>query len=488
MVDFVRILKKTIDAQSNVTSQVRERIYKRAFETLEHQFTVATISQKVADEQRQVLQNAIAIVEEEYLAVEKEQFFSKIGWKSAGQNEDGKSTQDSVLVQNDNLPVLVTEEKWEAYVVNLKDNKESNGPSTFATPDAELVNMDSYPDSRRIEENVIEDPGFAPAVQIDSSHVVSHIFSQALRRANRSSMQKRVIVGMSAFASFIILIVCICFVGRRVFVSSHHQLSRQSVQISNASPEVFSVNRKLTQRLLEDGSEVDVGLDQTGGSLNREKASTVIAANLQPIEQLGEAVFYRARTDYDSEKVATGSVRWSLVKELQDATAQEELAIRGDITIPDEGLLLRLILRRNTDSSFPAAYVMDVIFILSDKFSGKAITDVQALTFKASEQSIGQSLRRVVPAKIDDNFFLIALSGNHPFLGRNLQLMRELNWIRLTLIDKSGRVNELTFAKGPMGESIFNEAIEQWLTRSEKSRVSNRKKVVSEGQNKTTGR
>ncbi|MDD9330797.1 MAG: hypothetical protein PV353_10605, partial [Bartonella sp.] len=64
MVDFVGILKKTINAQSNVTPQVRKRVYKRAIETLEHQFVAATIPQAMADKQRKILQSAIATVEE----------------------------------------------------------------------------------------------------------------------------------------------------------------------------------------------------------------------------------------------------------------------------------------------------------------------------------------------------------------------------------------------------------------------------------------
>ncbi|WP_413154344.1 hypothetical protein [Bartonella sp. cb54] len=466
MIDFVKILKKAISAQSNVTSQVRERIYKRAIETLEHQFIAATIPQAMADEQRQILQSAITTVEEEYLAIEKELLSSGVRWKSTGTVEGDKNI-DFVLPQGDDVSVVIAEKKQEFFVTNSKNNRASDALSTSDIPDAEPVNMDAYLASQHIDKNTLKDSAVASAAQVDNLHVVSHIFSQALRRANRSSMQKRVMVGVAVCTSFIILTIGVCFVFGRVFVSSDYQLSEENFRASHTIPHALSVNRKLTQRLLEDGSEIDTSLDKIADSLNKGGTSTVVSPNLQPIDQLGEAVLYQTRTNHDAEKVATGRVRWSLIKGARIKGELEESAIQGDITIPDEGLSLRLILRRNTDLSFPAAYIMDFIFTLSDKFSGQAISNVQALTFKASEQSIGQTLTRTVMAKIKDDFFLMALSANHPFLSRNLQIMQELDWIRLVLIDKNGRVNELTFTKGSIGKAIFNKVIGQWLAQSD---------------------
>ncbi|WP_409361607.1 hypothetical protein ACRPOS_001260 [Bartonella heixiaziensis] len=470
MVDFVGILKKAINAQNNITPQVRKRIYQRAVETLEHQFIAATIPQVIADEQRKVLQSAIATVEEEYLAVEKKLLSSVIGWSSTGIAEDEKHTQSFILPLGNETSVVKTEGR-QSSVESLKDDGAAGELSVSGVPDAELVSMEAYLSSQHVDNNTLKASPLASSAQGDNTHIVSHIFSQALRRANRSSTQKRIVISAAVVASFITLVIGIFFVCERVFVSSDHQLSGENIQVSHALPRTLSVNRKLTKRLLEDGSEIDVGLDQTAGSSNEERTSTIVASNLQSSEQLGEAVFYQARTDYDAEKVATGSARWTLIKESRGKGSPEESAIQGDITIPDEGLSLRLILRRNTDLSFPAAYIMDLIFILSDKFSGQSISNVQALTFKASEQSIGQALTRAVAAKIHDDFFLVALSGNHPFLNRNLQLMRELDWVRLVLTDKNGRINELTFAKGAKGESIFNEVIGQWLAKSEKPTV-----------------
>ncbi|WP_273756888.1 hypothetical protein [Bartonella sp. MM73XJBT] len=475
MVDFVGILKKAINAQNNVTPQVRKQIYKRAIETLEHQFVVTTIPQAMADEQRQILQNAIAIVEEEYLAIEKKRLSSVIGWIPKDTAEDDKNIQNSRSPQGNAFSERETEER-QSSVTSSKNNKVFNEPCVSGIPDAEPINMKDYLASQHVDGEILKISPLSPSSQRDNPHIVSYIFSQAVRRANQSSMKKRIMISVAVVASLIILTVGIFFVGKRIFISNNHQLPRENLQVSHALPKALSITKKLTKRLLEDGSEIDVGLDQTADTVNEEGISKVVTSNLQSVEQSGEAIFYQARTNYDIEKVATGSVRWTLIKESHGKSTPEESAIQGDITIPDEGLSLRLILRRNTDVSFPAAYTIDLIFIPSDKFSGQAISNVQALTFKASEHSIGQALARTISTKIGDDFFLVALSGNRLFLDRNLQLMRELDWIRLILTDKNGRINELTFAKGPTGEAIFNEVIGQWLSQSDKLTVLGQKK------------
>ncbi|WP_273760474.1 hypothetical protein [Bartonella sp. ML70XJBT.G] len=480
MVDFVGILKKAINAQNNVTPQVRKRVYKRAIETLEHQFVATTIPPAMADEQRQILQSAIAIVEEEYLAVEKKQLSSVIGWSPADITEDDKNTQNSTSPQGNAFSERETEER-QSSVTSSKNNKVFNESSASGISDAEPINMKDYLASQYVDGEILKITPLAPSLQGDNPHIVSHIFSQAVRRANQSSMKKRIVISATVVASLIIITVGIFFVGERIFISNNHQLPRENLQVSHALPKALSITKKLTKRLLEDGSEIDVGLDQTADTVNEEGTSKVVTGNLQLVEQSGEAIFYQARTNYDVEKVATGSARWTHIKEADGKGALEESAIQGDITIPDEGLSLRLILRRNTDISLPAAYTIDLIFIPSDKFSGQAISNVQALTFKASEHSIGQTLARTVSTKIGDDFFLVALSGDRPFLDQNLQLMRELDWVRLILTDKNGRINELTFAKGPKGESIFNEVIGQWLTQSDKLTVLGQKNKTSRG-------
>ncbi|MCZ2203312.1 hypothetical protein [Bartonella sp. A05] len=476
MVDFVKILKKAINAKNNSTSQSREQIYERAVETLEHKLVEAEISKAVANAQRQALKRAIITVEEEYEIVEKGRLFSLVGWKQSCVENGDENKQSFTLSQDNGVSVLVREKEQESSGTSLIDNEIVNKSSIYSrVPNAEPVNMDvsSGADAHQaIQKNKSESEALASALQTDGSHIVARIFSQTVQRAPRPSMQKRIMIGFAVFVSCILFFSGIFFVGEYISVLNNNQQQGEEVQVVGAVPKAVVANRKLTKRLLEDGSEIDVGPSEEVKVPKEEEVSNGVAINnVKPVERLGEAILYKMRTDYDTEKVATGNVQWSLVRESSAKGGLEELVVRGDITIPDEGLSLRLTLQRNTDVSLPAAYIIDLIFILSDKFSGQSISNIKTLTFKASEQSIGHALTRTVAAKIDDNFFLFALSGNHPFLDRNLQLMRKLDWIRLVMTDKNGRVNELTFAKGPRGQAIFNEVIGQWQAQTDKQAV-----------------
>ncbi|ENN91961.1 hypothetical protein [Bartonella bovis] len=475
MVDFVGILKKKIDAQNNITPQLRERIYKQAFEILEHKFVKIKMPKKMADAQRQALQSAITAIEEEYLTAEKELLSSIMGWDFTGKDDDNESTQQSILSQNNDTLVVVTEEKRQQLSVRGRKSKKALDKISVESnmSNTESVNVDTTltPCSHKIHSNVKKNILKETALQIDTSHVVSHIFAQALRRAKRPIVRKRILIGIAIFIIFFILLISVFFVGEYMFGSYNNQIQEANIQFHGSQKE-GQTNQKLMQRLLEDGSEVDTtGSIEKTEFLSEKEALTIVSTDSKTIEHPGEAIFYKIYADHDSEKVITGNAWWSLIKEASIKNAPEELAIRGNINIPSEGLLLQLTLRRNIDPSFPAAYIMDLVFITTDKFSSQAIHDIKELTFKANKQSIGQPLERAPIAKIDDDFFLVALSNSYPFLNQNLQMIRELDWIHLVISDKNGHMHELTFTKGPTGKAIFNEVIEQWLAQTAKPTI-----------------
>ncbi|AQX19261.1 hypothetical protein [Bartonella sp. WD16.2] len=476
MVDFVGILKKKIDAQNNITPQLRERIYKQAFEILENKFLEIKMPKKMADAQRQALQSAIMTIEEEYLTAEKELLSSVMGWDLIGKDNNNENIQESILSQNNDASAIVTKrEKGQQLSVSGRNSKKTldklSVESNISNGEHAYIDTSLAPCSRKVHSNIKKSALKSAALQTDTSHVVSHIFAQALRRANRSIIKKRILIGIAIFIGFFILLIGVFFVGEYMFASYNNQIQEANIQASNGSQKDGQISQKLTQRLLEDGSEVDTSSIEKTEFLSEEETSTIVAADSEAIEHPGEAIFYKTRTDHASEKVVTGNAWWSLIKEVSVKNAPEELAIRGDINIPSEGLLLQLTLRRNIDPSFPTAYIMDLVFMTTDKFSGQAIHDIKELTFKESKQSIGQPLKRTSVAKIDDDFFLFALSNSHPFLDQNLQIIRKLDWIHLVISDKNGHMSELAFEKGPTGKAIFNEVIEKWLTQTAKQTI-----------------
>lgn len=526
MADFAGLLKKTIEAQTNPTPQLRERVYARARETVERKLAATAVPQKVVREQLQALEDAIKSVEAEYLRVEHS-LLSTISTQNsnaaglgnnAGRNAANqppvppqspekkydplKSSQTQITGNQS-----VTSRQPDSRVAPL--NKQSAGAAQSAkpsqmsdaknasslslsnkvdqksygsrqvtasvkkVPDAEPVNMDNILEAeRQFARDQRSREAQATRVLASQSQgndydIVSDIFVQAAKRTERKAARKKalIIAGVSTVVALVVF---------AVLFSAWHFLSGRDHRNETPVPAAATDGAeqtviKLTQRLMPDGSEVDVGPAQGNTKTTEEGTSTAAGTPAKaPDEQPGEAVFYQARTDDKPEKVETGSVEWSLVKEDANSDHAGELAIRGTVTIPDEKLSLRLTLRRNTDSSLPAAYLLEMIFIVPDNFEGKAIDNVHELTFKDSEQSPGQQLAGTIEAKIDDDFFLFALSGANPFHDRNLQLMKQLNWIRVVVTDKNKRVSELTFSKGANGEKVFQQVIDQWMSASKK--------------------
>ena len=371
--------------------------------------------------------------------------------------------------------------------LNSDDAFSTNSVKVKKVPDAEPVNMEDIiaAEKEAEKEQAEKEQQSAKALgnnqQTGDYDIVSDIFVQAAKRTERRAARKRaIVIGLSSAVVVIVVVGVLLTAWSFLSGKNKSHEAENHIAESNANEQP---KEKFTQRLLADGSEVDEGPAKTAikpGEGTSTSAGTTGAAN--PQEQPGEATFYQARTDQQDEKVETGSVQWSVVKDKATAQHPEEIAVRGNVTIPDEKLSLRLTLRRNTDPSLPAAYLIEAIFIVPDDFEGKAIDNVHELTFKDSEQAPGQQLTGTVEAKIDDDFFLFALSGANPFRDRNLQLMKQLGWIRLVITDKNKRVSELTFSKGPNGEAIFNQVIDSWLNQNNKPTLYDEKQS-SDGSN-----
>ena len=528
MADFAGLLKKAIEAQTNPTPQLRERVYARARETVERKLAATAVPQTVVHEQLQALEDAIKSVEAEYLTTEHS-LLSTISAQNSNAAGLGDNTGRNAANQSPvNRQPEMQEEKYDPLrssqsqinknqsVTSRQFDSQIASPNKQAAGAAQSIKPSQMPDAKNVsslsQSNKVDQKSYgshqgtapvknipdAEPVNMDSileaEHqfardqrskeaqatkvlaspsqgndydIVSDIFVQAAKRTERKAARKKALI-IAGVLTVVALVVFAVLFSAWHFLSSRDHRNETPVPAA-ATDSAEQTVEKLTQRLMPDGSEVDVGPAQGNTKTTEEGTSTAAGTPAKaPDEQPGEAVFYQARTDDKPEKVVTGNVEWSLVKEDANSDHAGELAIRGTVTIPDEKLSLRMTLRRNTDASLPAAYLLEMIFIVPDNFEGKAIDNVHELTFKDSEQSLGQQLAGTIEAKIDDDFFLFALSGANPFHDRNLQLMKQLNWIRVVITDKNKRVSELTFSKGANGEKIFRQVIDQWMSASKK--------------------
>ncbi|UXN05823.1 hypothetical protein [Bartonella sp. HY761] len=224
---------------------------------------------------------------------------------------------------------------------------------------------------------------------------------------------------------------------------------------------------KITTRLLPDGREVTAGLSQSGADTGSEGTSLSQATSIA--QRSSVAKFYERSTSILPATASPGMVDWKLIRNKGKDNGPDELAIRGDIIIPEKDLSARITIRRNDDPSIRADFLIDMIFIVPENFDGGSVADIGRVLFKAAENSTGQELSGMLPVKVDQNFFIIAVSSNASGSNRNLNLdvMRQFRWIAMPVIYENGRVGEFVIDKGDFGDNIFKQVIDDWIAKGQ---------------------
>lgn len=246
---------------------------------------------------------------------------------------------------------------------------------------------------------------------------------------------------------------------------------------------------KFTQRLLADGTEKDEGAGPgaNGQPVTAEGQSVYVqneeappataqttpptttatpAGQASPAQQQAAAASGHRMFLYEEvlgQTVPTaieGTVSWSLQNEA-DANGKPSPTVQGQITIPGRGLSALITFKRNTDPSLPASHLVEIVFSVGPGFEGGAIDSVQRIAMKSTEQDRGNALI-AVPAKITDDFHMIALNDFPDALKTNLELMRTRDWIDIPVSYRNGRRALLTLQKGADGKPAFETALREW--------------------------
>lgn len=282
-----------------------------------------------------------------------------------------------------------------------------------------------------------------------------------------------------------------------------------------AAPATPETPPKLTQRLNEDGSEIDAGPAAGGASVGE---GTSVAAATQPsqppaaqtpplanpaqppatvpdpavpapgdptqppaaatppaatppaaaqpatppVVAVGQkAIFYEERTSAAAGSAEEGSTVWSVVQESPGGDRPPEAAIRAVATIPGRNVELRMTIRRNADPTLPASHIIEMIFLTPDNSSEGSVDNILRMAMKGAEQEAGNPVIGL-PAKIGDGFFLIALNDNKAEIDANMNLLQRQNWIDIAVVYKSGRRALITMEKGIPGEKVFNDVLKGW--------------------------
>jgi hypothetical protein len=138
-----------------------------------------------------------------------------------------------------------------------------------------------------------------------------------------------------------------------------------------------------------------------------------------------------------------------------------ELAVRADVEIPERHMRLTWSLRRNTDKALPASHTIEIQFTLPADFDQGSIGNVPGVLMKTGEQARGIPLAGLA-VKVTNGYFLIGLSAVDIDKQRNVQMLKDRDWLDIPIVYTSGKRAILAIEKGTPGQRVFDEAFRAW--------------------------
>ena len=178
-----------------------------------------------------------------------------------------------------------------------------------------------------------------------------------------------------------------------------------------------------------------------------------------PVAQ--RVVLYEEEPDDPAGKRFVGTVLWRT--EMRPATPGRppELAVRGDVEVPERKMSVTLSFRRNTDASLPASHTVEIVFTLPPDTPGGGVQKVPGVLMKQAEQTRGVPLAGLA-VPVTPGYFLIGLSSLESDMQRNIQLLKERSWFDIPIIYNNNRRASLALEKGTPGEQVFTQAFATW--------------------------
>jgi hypothetical protein len=170
---------------------------------------------------------------------------------------------------------------------------------------------------------------------------------------------------------------------------------------------------------------------------------------------------------YDEEpgdpkgKRYVGSAIWRTETVSPGPGLAPELAVRADVEIPERHMRLTWSLRRNTDKALPASHTIEIQFTLPADFDQGSIGNVPGVLMKTGEQARGIPLAGLA-VKVTNGYFLIGLSAVDIDKQRNIQMLKDRDWLDIPIVYTSGKRAILAVEKGTPGQRAFEEAFRAW--------------------------
>jgi hypothetical protein len=172
-------------------------------------------------------------------------------------------------------------------------------------------------------------------------------------------------------------------------------------------------------------------------------------------------VLYEEEPDDPAGKRFVGTVVWRTEMRPASPGRPPELAVRGDVEVPERKMSVTLSFRRNTDASLPASHTVEIVFTLPPDTPSGGVQKVPGVLMKQAEQTRGVPLAGLA-VPVTPGYFLIGLSSLESDMQRNVQLLKERSWFDIPIIYNNNRRAILALEKGNPGEQAFNQAFATW--------------------------
>lgn len=192
-----------------------------------------------------------------------------------------------------------------------------------------------------------------------------------------------------------------------------------------------------------------------------QSATAGAAAEQAPIGVAQKMFIYEERLGQSAPTAIEGTVVWSKGEDSPGGDAKPEPVIRAQLNAASNGLAAQITIRRNADKSLPASHLVEIVFALPPNFEGGNIDSVQRVAMKQTEQDRGDPLI-AVPAKITEDFHMIALNDFPDAITRNTELLKTRDWIDIPITYRNGRRALITLEKGTTGAEVFNSVMNAW--------------------------
>jgi hypothetical protein len=172
-------------------------------------------------------------------------------------------------------------------------------------------------------------------------------------------------------------------------------------------------------------------------------------------------VLYEEDPSDQKGKQSVGSAVWRTETISPGPGRPPEVAVRGDIEIPERKISMTWTLRRDTDQNRSTSHTIELTFKLPPNDPSGGISSVPGIWMKQAEQTQGTALAALA-VRVTAGYFLIGLSAAPADRDRNIQLLKDRQWLDIAIVYNNSKRAILTIEKGTPGERAFAEGFAAW--------------------------